>query len=584
MSAATGALSRPQRWCLIALLAIGALVRLWTLDADPHQRLQRGYIYDEGEYQKNARQLVLFGQWQLDDYNPQTQLGPVHAVALAGIYRAFGVGLWQARLPQALGGILTCVLIFVLVRRALGPTIALWALAFHAIGFFGVVYERSGFTDSIQLPFIVTMIFFGVAALGSPIYGVLAGAAAAGAMLAKPTAAIVLVIVALIWAAAWMVQRRDPSSPWKASGIIMFGLAFGVIVLIDVIVVVIPNWSEFVGLFQIASGGVFDSGSRATQYVRTTFLPVDAIGMASTGFVETMIGPLAIILLFAIRRLLGTVPQAISVAERTCWIWLVAGLGYMSIQRYQPDRRFLFLLPAVAVLSAVAIALWRETQPPRLTRWRTALTGSLIGGFAGFYLGLALGGPLQELADSLGRPLSLGFVRSAVFTVAVLAGLGLGAPVAGILSRWAPRIPIAIVAVAILAIDFSREALFLARPTYTHLAATRSIAAFAEGLPDDARHIFGGEANTMAIASRLIGHGQHQTGSGDPGRTYRPALYTVSWQGRHGLVPPDSAPGVSPKMPFCRSFALSPVADWHRFLVGVYIREDLVARCAEWTH
>ena len=94
---------------VIAWLAAGVLMRGLWLRADPPVHDSVGIVWhDEGAWVHNARNKALEGVWRTDDWNPLF-IAPVFTALEYGSFRAFGVGLAQARLVPLASGVLAIV-------------------------------------------------------------------------------------------------------------------------------------------------------------------------------------------------------------------------------------------------------------------------------------------------------------------------------------------------------------------------------------------------------------------------------------------------------------------------------------------
>ena len=95
---------RAGSWRIAAAVVLAALLRGLFPTADPPWRTTVGVVWhDEGAWTHNARNRALFGQWVTDNWNP-LYIAPVFTGLEYGAFRAFGVGLWQARSVSMLGG------------------------------------------------------------------------------------------------------------------------------------------------------------------------------------------------------------------------------------------------------------------------------------------------------------------------------------------------------------------------------------------------------------------------------------------------------------------------------------------------
>ena len=207
-----------------------------------------------------------------------------------------------------------------------------------------------------------------------------------------------------------------------------------------------------------------------------------------------MIPIFAVALLCAAR--LGRVRrEADEPMELLCWVWLAVGLVALGAQKYQPDRRFLVLMPPIAFLAVTACRAGGIQLPTRDTLKEAGLRrrigiGALLGGLAGLYLA-------SEIADSReGKTLG--------WNLAILAG----AIVLGWGWRWLPRrsfrLPVALFLVAFLLTEPMRFGWALLHPTYTVIDASRTIAQYESRLPPGRHAIRGAMNRNLALETHLF--------------------------------------------------------------------------------
>ncbi len=104
------------RWLLFALFIC---LRLIYLDADPPEYLNWawGEWVDPGSYSYNARNKVLFGTYELDDWNLMW-VTPIPHLCTYTIFKLFGVGFWQNNLVPAIFSCATIFIFFFILRNS----------------------------------------------------------------------------------------------------------------------------------------------------------------------------------------------------------------------------------------------------------------------------------------------------------------------------------------------------------------------------------------------------------------------------------------------------------------------------------
>ncbi len=143
-------------WALAAIVAAGAGLRLYALDA-------QSLWNDEAVSLTVARASLsqMPGFFRSDgvrlpfEYNP-----PVYAYLLHGWLALVGVGDHQARLLSAVAGIAALPLLFVLVRRLYDDRAALCATMLLAVSQLGVMYSQEARHYAVFLLFVLLTVYF----------------------------------------------------------------------------------------------------------------------------------------------------------------------------------------------------------------------------------------------------------------------------------------------------------------------------------------------------------------------------------------------------------------------------------------
>ena len=140
---------------LLAILLIIGL-RLIALRSDPFPRLDfsAGLMTDEGFNIHNARNLILFGHVQTDEYNNML-FSPLYHIAQVAVFTLFGVGSVQARLISVVCSLLTLALLWTALRRAFDNRIAFTAILFLGLDHTNLLYNRMALMDTPAALFAV---------------------------------------------------------------------------------------------------------------------------------------------------------------------------------------------------------------------------------------------------------------------------------------------------------------------------------------------------------------------------------------------------------------------------------------------
>jgi 4-amino-4-deoxy-L-arabinose transferase-like glycosyltransferase len=357
------------------LVAAAALPRLLHLDADPAAFAQYHFISDEGLYAHAARDHALFGRWVMDEHNAPLVTAPLHTLLVRAAYAGFGVGLWQTRLPGALAGILTCLLPWVLLRARFGRRAAFTAALMLAASTFTVSHHRIAYTESLQL-LGVTLAVLGLwRARGNGSWGVLAAAGCAVALAAKVSSLPILAVLAVQWGA--MLRESGPVAVHArraARGFLLTGALLGAVVFA---VFVVPHADLARAEFASAARLAVSATPAVSALDRTLWFGFredpDAARSPGGLFAQepVLVGAVLVWIVAGLlrgspRRPRGGAAAAVTdagprhEADRgslviACHAWIgIALAGIATHPSFSPDRRYLLIVPPLAILLALA--------------------------------------------------------------------------------------------------------------------------------------------------------------------------------------------------------------------------------------
>ena len=198
---------------LVIILTGAALLRGLFPSADPPWRSTVGVVWhDEGAWVHNARNKALFGEWRQDEWNP-VYLAPVFTALEYASFKAFGVGVRQARLVSEVAGVLSVILLALGLRRLAGDRAGLIAGALLATNYVYVMYDRAAIMEALMAAFIVASWYCSTRAEQAPRWGALAGLMATLAFFTKAAAAFyvgALGLVAVVRIVEWRWAAHEP--------------------------------------------------------------------------------------------------------------------------------------------------------------------------------------------------------------------------------------------------------------------------------------------------------------------------------------------------------------------------------------
>ena len=139
---------------LILLLALAA--RTVHLTADPPKDLcwSLGVFFDEGVYNHNARNQLLFGEWRLDEWN-DFYYSAVSTWMKYEVMRVIGVGRAQIRLISIAYSMASLLFLYLAAKESYGRRAGLIALLLFGANYFSTMYARLGMQDTQTLTIFI---------------------------------------------------------------------------------------------------------------------------------------------------------------------------------------------------------------------------------------------------------------------------------------------------------------------------------------------------------------------------------------------------------------------------------------------
>ncbi len=356
---------------LVAILLLGALMRGLFPAADPPWNPSVGIVWhDEGPWVHNARNRALFGAWSLDKWNPM-YVAPVFTGLEYLSFRAFGVGVRQARLVPEVCGFAALCLLALGVGRIGGRLAALVAAALLATNYFYVMWDRTALMEGPMAAFMVASWYCYTRADDSPPWGLAASACALLAFFTKAAAAFFVAAIAIDALAAWLsrwkrslTMQHTRAALWTIGGLAIFGT-------IALLVFVVPNWSDY--RFYNWQMSVTRKPSYTFKAIldRATWVPLQD-AFTRTWFVMTLAAAHAAGLLARWRELRS--------GERLLVLWVVLGAAELIVHDAGNERRFVFFIPAFVGLASLALGrlqiLSRSVE--QIPRSRALLAAPLV--------------------------------------------------------------------------------------------------------------------------------------------------------------------------------------------------------------
>ncbi len=411
---------------LLAVLAVAALVRLLFPTADPPWNPTVGVVWhDEGAWVHNARNRALWGAWALDAWNPMF-VAPVFTALEYLSFAAFGVGIWQARLVSEVAGLVSVLLLALGVRRLAGPLAGTIAGALLATNFVFVMYNRAAIMETTMVACMVASWYCYVRAQDRAAWGIAAGVLALLAFFTKAAAAFYVAALALDAVLAWWIAPAANGRAAKRTAMaVLVGLAGGGLLALAVFVG--PNWTDYRFYnwqMSVTRKPAYDARSIID---RVSWFPVLHDVFTRTWLVLVVATAAAVASLARWRQL--------APPERLLLLWLGIGAVELLVHDVGNERRFLFFIPALAALAALALGGRRAIAGPELARVtrRRALLALPIVAYVFYAMAAAIVrvGFLYEVKPNvrLAAGASAGGHRAAVCVLAPGGGLAAAAAV-----------------------------------------------------------------------------------------------------------------------------------------------------------
>lgn len=141
---------------MLVLFLVFLATRVVYLSADPPKNLSwsLGLFFDEGIYNHNARNQILFGQWKLDEWN-DFYYSAVSTAIKYGVLRIIGVGRAQIRLISVAYSMLSLLFVYWASKESYGYKTALIALFLFGTNYISTMYARIGMQDTQTLTIFI---------------------------------------------------------------------------------------------------------------------------------------------------------------------------------------------------------------------------------------------------------------------------------------------------------------------------------------------------------------------------------------------------------------------------------------------
>lgn len=577
--------SRTNLVWMAAIIVAAIALRSAALGADPLQALSGGFISDEGTWWKNPRLHAIWGSWVVDDANYGLLTAPAYTLVMRGMFAVFGVGYVQAYATSVVSGLVTMLLVYFLVRREAGATAGTVAAALVSINGLTIAYDRSAYPESFQLMMMTVAVTAILTSRRRAWLAALGGAAVVIVLLSKPPGIVLAPIATATWAAVWLMDRRTSRAPeFSLGAFVAYAVTAAVLLALVGVVYLRPYagdvWTHF--QIQMADGAALGAamtdrvllfgtrlGFRLNEFFRTQWYLVVATG------------------LFGAARIARVVRRTVTTVELAAWIWLVMGLGVMGLQAYQVDRRFLFLIPPMAMLTAIGVSHAFELgesawTSPRSRRIGMAAAAAVLAAVLLFYVVPFGVWKTMAIGRMLGRAWSYGVAGGVLLSAMIVGAAALAAWRAPHL-RWRGNAPLqlALLSAPVLFV-LIQSGLEISHLRYGLQTTSRTLSRITTLWPGERVSAAGWPAGTLTMGSGVLPV-NHEVRGPSAAVRFRPQLEVYA--ATPGKPVKTNAMWAVPGRPLKVACAQVPIwsdgAGKARLIVHIYVEPDLLARCQE---
>ncbi len=338
---------------LLVFFALLFALRLVHLDADPPDdwtRASLGYMSDPGGYVHNARNKVLFGRWETDNWN-HMYTSPIPHFLTYIAFKIFDPGIGPMNAVPACFSCLLLVFFFLILKNTYG-----WTYAWLGTLLLGVNYIFTAFSQVAVRA--IPMVFFVVLALyfltRRKIPGkwdlILAGALCFLAFTAKGTLLLILPAVGLGVVAFFFFQNSLRFGPALGAGLFML-LGLMLVMGVWLVLIYFPHIEAFQD-FTASNFFWLTHGSEhflQVFWMRPLFFFMDMP-------VVTVLSSLA---LLALAYKAFSSPWELSLLSWVSGFWVTSNMVYYSLIYYRAARHF---TPLIVPMVLLAVGLLHDFE------------------------------------------------------------------------------------------------------------------------------------------------------------------------------------------------------------------------------
>lgn len=345
---------------LIVVLFILSL-RMIHPSADPPENLSMsaGPYGDPGGYAFNARNKILFGQWEIDEVNSPLYSSPIPALLTYLSFKLFGVGFIQMNAVPILFSCLTLIVIFFILKETLNCSLSLTVIGFSFLGlnYLFLMYSRIANRVMDMIFFLVLALFFFLKGSRNKKWYFLAGVSSFLAFMTKGVCLYILGAFFLGFFVYLILKYgfRDSLVP------VSFYLAgFSLCLLLWIIFIFIPHGDDLKSISELNVSFLIPPKSVSKMLYYFWIRP--SLLLKKAPIISLLSGLSFLLLLFKVSQ----EPKKLRLLEWIMTFWFLISLIYFSIIQQRVTRHF---IPQIIPMVLLSVWLIHDfLQSPRLAR------------------------------------------------------------------------------------------------------------------------------------------------------------------------------------------------------------------------
>jgi len=350
-------------WILLLFLVFLSL-RIIHLSADPPDNLSLescGEYGDPGNYAFNAKNKVLFGQWQIDELAPMVVVPIPHFVTYV-FFLIFGVGIGQMNLVPLFFSSLCWLGLFFLAAKYFRRSRLLFFFLLSLNYPFGI-YSRINDQIMPMTFFVILAVYFFLKAWDNPKFFFLSSLALSFSFLSKEKIIYFLVLVVPLSFLLISIRRRELLNIGLSLKRVGYFAAGAALVAIPwYLFLYLPHKTIYQNVLAINAAAMLPKGPGAavSNWLRRTPFAFHPGNVVLTFLLFFYF--LAFLLAAFKKDKPGArkAPSASGALEILCSVWLVVGLAVNSFFAYRPIRHYVEFSIPLLILAAIFLTRLKE--------------------------------------------------------------------------------------------------------------------------------------------------------------------------------------------------------------------------------